>query len=121
MQWPGKWKDLSALDLLKGSAVNVLVVDPGDEFEPVRAGAKERGLKAAARDALPQGVAMVKGEWPGVRIAKRGTDSAAGPTGEPWVDSNGSAIRMAKALHPETAVWIDAPPPEDRALTPDFF
>lgn len=121
MQWPGEWKDPSALDLLKGSAVNVLVIDPGDEFEPVRARATRQGLKVTGRDALPQGVAMVKGEWPGVRIAKRGKDSEAGPTGEPWVDSNGSAIRLAKALRPETAVWIDAPPPEDRPPTPDFF
>ena len=59
--------------------------------------------------------------WPGVRIERRGRDADAGPTGEPWVDSNGSAIRLARALHPETALWIDAPPPEDRPLTPDYF
>ncbi len=121
MQWPGEWKDPSALDLLHGSAVNVLVVDPGDEFEPVRARARRQGLKVAGRDALPPGVAILKGEWPGVRIEGRGKDPDAGPTGEPWVDSNGSAIRLAKALHPETEVWIEAPPLEDRPLTPDFF
>lgn len=121
MQWPGAWKDPAALDLLKGSAVNVLLVEPGEEFAPVRARARELGLKVAARDTLPPGVAMVKGVWPGVRIERRGRDADAGPTGDPWVDSNGSAIRLARALHPEMAVWIEAAPPEDRPMTPDYF
>ena len=46
---------------------------------------------------------------------------SAGPTGAPWVDSNGSAIRLNRALHPDAAVWVDAPPTPKTFITADSY
>lgn len=84
---PPSWKGQDADALLKGAA-----------FQIVRAG-----------EPAPAGVLTAKGVSPGVRMS-RGRDRAeAGPTGVPWVDSNGWLVRLNRALHPQSAVWIDAP------------
>jgi hypothetical protein len=44
----------------------------------------------------------------------------AGPTAAPWVDSNGWVVRLAAALHPQSAIWIDAAPKESR-LSPKSY
>lgn len=108
MRWPGSWNSPSGLSLLKGTSIDTLLIDNSDEFEPVRAAAKEMGLRVVHPDAPPDGVALIKGEWPGIRSAGHG--EGAGPTGVPWVDSNGWAIRLSAALQPDSAVWVDAPP-----------
>jgi hypothetical protein len=46
-----------------------------------------------------------------------GGGAGAGPTGNPWVDSNGWAIRLAAALHPDNAVWVDAAPAGNAFIT----
>ena len=51
-------------------------------------------------------------------VAGRGDGASAGPTGVPWVNSNGWAIRLAAALHPDTAVWVQAAPAEKPRITP---
>src|SRR5579863_2943829 len=99
MRWPDSWKDPALLDLLKGTAVDSLLIGPGEELEPVRARAQRDGLQLTP----PAGVSLIKGEWPGVKMA-RGRNAGAGPTGVPWVNSNGWAIRLRIALNPETAV-----------------
>jgi len=57
-----------------------------------------------------------------VKLSESGTvdQAAAGPTGEPWVDSNGWKIRLTAALHPGAAVWVDAPPKGSR-LTAESY
>lgn len=118
MQWPAAWNDPSALDLLKGSAINYLLVDDGAGLEPVRTQARQLGLQIGVPGGVGVGdrgvgVTAIKGEWPGVKMASSGSGGVtAGPTGNPWVDSNGWQIRLASALHPETAVWVNAAPPE---------
>jgi hypothetical protein len=69
-------------------------------------------LQVVHPDTPPDGVKVVKGEWPGVRRARRGSGTEAGPTGVPWVDSNGWAVRLALAMHPGSEVWVDAKPPD---------
>jgi len=110
MRWPAAWTDSSALDLIKGSAIDYLLIEKGDQFESVRTQARQAGLRIGVPDEAPSGVTLVKGQWPGVRMAGR---ASAGPTGDPWVDSNGWQIQLAGALHPQTAVWVTATPPQN--------
>src|ERR1700722_16860917 len=113
MRWPAAWTDTSALDLIKGSAVDYLLIDKGEQFEPVRTQAPKVGLQVGAPDETPPGVTLFKGQWPGVRAARGDAGRvSAGPTGDPWVDSNGWQIRLAATLQPQAAVWVNAPPPD---------
>jgi hypothetical protein len=77
----------------------------------VRARAEAEGLRVVHPDLPPDGVTVVKGEWPGVRLSRGGGDAAAGPTGAPWVDSNGWRVRLAKAMKPGAEVWVAAATP----------
>jgi len=118
LRWPAAWKDPSALNLLKGGPFDSLIVDRGADFEAVRAAALQAGFQIADTGAAPSGIRIIKGEWPGVRVAAgRGGAASAGPTGVPWVDSNGWNIRLSAALHPESAVWVEASPPPNARLT----
>ncbi len=123
LRWPGAWKDPSLLGLLKSTAIDYVVVEKGPEFESVRAQALRAGLKIADPDAAPAGVSILKGEWPGVHMTRgAGGGAGAGPTGAPWVDSNGWNIRLSSALHPESAIWVDARPPQENfRSTPDTY
>jgi hypothetical protein len=121
MRWPTAWKDASAVTLLRQTPVDALLLEPGAGFGPVAAGAKQAGL--AVLEAAPSGVSLIKGEWPGVEAPGGATGDAAGagPTGNPWVDSNGWRIRLESALRPGRTVWVDAAPnagarPESYAL-----
>jgi len=122
MRWPGGWKDPASLGLLKGTAVDYLIVDQGDEWEAVRARARQQGLQVAEAGSDVAGVTTIKGEWPGVRMSRGGPGQAiGGPTGVPWVDSNGWAVRLAAVRHPESAVWVDAPPSGNLGITANAY
>lgn len=112
MRWPGAWTDPAALDFVKAAGLDTLVVDNGDELAAVRSRAAQMGLKVAHPDAPPEGIRVVKGEWPGVRMARGNSDATAGPTGVPWVDSNGWAVRLSTALDPQCGVWVSVAPPQ---------
>jgi hypothetical protein len=118
MRWPDAWKDPATLALLKGTAIDHLVIGPGAEWSAVRSRAAQDGFHVSVPGAAPAGIEIVKGQWPGVKM-ERGDDggAGAGPTGNPWVDSNGWAIRLAAALHPDNAVWVDAAPAGDAIIT----
>jgi hypothetical protein len=88
IRWPAAWKNTSPSELLSGTAIEL--ADPA--------------------------VALTKGAWPGVRMARAGAAADAGPTGVAWVDSNGWLARLIAARHPG-AVLIDAPPPANARLT----
>ena len=122
MRWPNAWKDPATLSLLKGTAIDYLLIGKGDDLGAVRDRARQDGLHVADPEALPAGITMLKGEWPGVKMARGGAaQMGAGPTGVPWVDSNGWNIRLAMALHPETSVWVDAPPAENARISADSY
>ncbi len=116
MRWPDSWKDPALLDLVKGTAVDSLLVQQGEEWDPVRRRAQADGFQLSP----PEGVAQIKGEWPGVKMA-RGRNAGAGPTGVPWVSSNGWAIRLEMVRHPQAAIWVDAPPAEGDYITADSY
>lgn len=107
--WPGNWKDASALALLNDTPVNCLVADKGAVPESVATQANRQGLTVVDPAAPPAGVFIAKGEWPGVP-AHGGDAFVAGPTGNPWVDSNGWKIRLESVRHPGARVWVDARP-----------
>jgi hypothetical protein len=116
MRWPDGWKDPATLALLKGTAIDHLLIGNGPELSAVKSRAAQDGFHVSQPGAPPAGVEIVKGQWPGVKM-ERGGGASAGPTGNPWVDSNGWAIRLAAALHPETAVWVDAAPAGNAFIT----
>ncbi|HEY1493927.1 MAG TPA: hypothetical protein VGF49_05260, partial [Candidatus Solibacter sp.] len=68
MRWPAVWTDPAALSLVRGTAINYLLIDSGPELEKVRSQARQDGFRVAAPDELPAGVRAVKGEWAGVRM-----------------------------------------------------
>jgi hypothetical protein len=70
MRWPEAWRDPALLDLLKGSAIDTLLIGPGEALGAVRERARKQGLQIDT----PPGVSIAKGEWPG---ATRGPDRPA--------------------------------------------
>ena len=98
MRWPSAWKDPSLRALLNGSAITVVESAP------------------------PAGVKVVEGVWPGVKMSRSANQdqASAGPTGVPWVDSNGWRVRLARALDPGAIVWVEAKPDERRRF-PDSY
>jgi hypothetical protein len=123
MRWPSTWRDPSALEWLKGTAIDSLVMENRAELATVRTQAQRAGLTIVDPDSPPSGITVVKGKWPGVKMSRGGgTETVmAGPTGVPWVDSNGWAIRLAGAFSPESAVWVNAPPKENLWATAAYL
>jgi hypothetical protein len=119
MQWPAGWVDPSALAILQGTSINYLLVERGGPLEPVAAEAQRKGISVGDPGSPPAGVVITKGGWPGVEVAKNGAVTA-GPTAVPWVDSNGWLVRLAAAIHQQTAIWVDAAPKESR-LSPKSY
>ena len=115
MRWPEGWQDPAQLDLLKGTAIDTLLIGPGDALAAVRERARKQGLQID----VPSGVSIVKGEWPGVKMGRRG--DGAGPTGVPWVNANGWVVRLAMVRKPDHTVWIDAPPAAGTFVTADSY
>ncbi|MBL8231445.1 MAG: hypothetical protein JNL98_23320 [Bryobacterales bacterium] len=58
----------------------------------------------------PPGTMVVEGEWAGIRRVAEGASS--GPTGMPWVDSNGWKIRLLRAQNPDKRIWVESKAPE---------
>ncbi|MDX2151836.1 MAG: hypothetical protein SFV54_13945 [Bryobacteraceae bacterium] len=98
--WPRAWSARAGLALLSGTPFNCAVVD-GDGPPGLT------GITVVTRAKAP--AVVVEGEWPGVAPVKAGS---AGPTGSPWVDSNGWKIRLAQAREPGRAVWVQLKTPE---------
>ena len=120
MRWPSVWRDPFCVDILKGTRINYLLIDPG--LQSVRERAQALSLTTGELDSAPKGAVIVEGEWPGVKLSESGaTDQASeGPTGAPWVDSNGWRVRLAAAQSAGTSIWVDAPPKAAR-LRPESY
>ncbi len=121
MRWPSAWTDPAALNLLKGSAIDYILINKATALDRVRAAVLQQGLHVTTSDAAPA-VVTVKGEWPGLKISRGGgNDASSGPTGLPWVNSNGWRVRLASAFNPQSAIWVDAPPKANELLTADAY
>jgi hypothetical protein len=111
MRWPAAWKNPETLSLLNDSSINLLLFETGADLGPVAEQAKRNGISVADDKSHGPGVVWRSGEWPGIQVAARGGGSvSAGPTGVPWLNSNGWRVRLETVLQPGHAVWIDAPP-----------
>ncbi len=113
MRWPAMWRHPSDLSLIHNSGINYLLMDDTAQLKNVARVAQQRGIQVAT--APPAGSSLVKGEWPGIALTRSGKEGGAdaGPTGEPWVDSNGWRIALEQARHPGTTPWVDAVPPKE--------
>jgi hypothetical protein len=118
-RWPASWTDPARVDLLKGTPANMILVPPDAAFERVRARAKDAGIAAAAGP--PTGTVIVEGAWPGVKSTRAGGNQESGPTGVPWVDSNGWLVRLTRTQHPGATVWVEAPPKDRRVFPPASY
>lgn len=106
------------LGLVKDTPLGVLVFPATAGFEGVMARARELGLVCAGLSRPPDGVEMVKGEWPGIRMTPGEGDASSGPTGAPWIDSNGWLVRLTRLQKPGKTVWLAADPPKDNEVLP---
>src|SRR5581483_12049264 len=121
MRWPDSWTDPATLRLVQGTAINYLQIANTQPLERVRSRARELQIAFGDTDSAPSGVRLVKGAWPGVQMGRGGSGASAGPTGVPWVDSNGWNVLLNRALYPDDSVWISAPPPSRNFVTADSY
>ena len=112
VRWPAEWREPSALDFVKGTPLGCLLFPSTEGFQNVIERARQEGLTVCEGAKLPPGVEMAKGEWPGVRMGRGRHDASSGPTGAPWIDSNGWLVRLTRAQKPDCQVWITADPPK---------
>ncbi len=145
LRWPQSWRDPQRLDLLKNSPINCLLF-PGPELpaelKPVWEAARRAGFDCRLESASQQAPAgdlyvrvvsrrelnwdadqpiLCAGDcfWPSV--ASNAGAAQAGPTGVPWVDSNGWFIQLARVRAPSKLLWLFFEPPEKRILTPRAY
>jgi hypothetical protein len=110
LRWPSEWTHPSALDLVMQSPVNCILTAANS---PLISEMRKRGL--ATLEAAPAEVTVIQGEWPGIR-AGQGRNAAAGPTGVPWIDSNGWRIRLARARNSGKPVWVETEFPKEKRV-----
>lgn len=109
LRLPEGWDDVRILDWIRDTPFDALLLtgSPG-----IESAARAAGLTVG----VPDDVAVVKGVWPGIR---RGRDVAeAGPTGAPWIDSNGWAIRLARMRNTGKRIWVESEPAKETDVIP---
>ncbi len=110
------------------------LIEGGDKRAAALASAQAAGLDAVALDnpagsKLPAiawtekaklpwnsaaaGLTFTDGAWPAIPPMKFGEG---GPTGAPWVDSNGWFIRLARKRAPDKPVWVSVAPPNSGSV-----
>ncbi len=100
MRWPASWGVPGSREL-PPSDVNCLIVDQSPTKVP--------GIAVISIQDAPATV-VKSPKWPQVRMSRSGGEASAGPTGMPWLDSNGYEVQVARALHPDRPVWLDYGP-----------
>ncbi len=119
MRWPAGWTNPAALETLRGTPVNCIVA--GSQAGMLREPAVRMGITVV--DTPPAEVNVVDGVWPGMRITQgRSRDDAdTGPTGAPWIDSNGWIARLARARSSKPAWLAFEPSKELTTLTAGHY
>jgi hypothetical protein len=57
--------------------------------------------------------------WPAAKLpVMNGDIASAGPTGAPWVDSNGWFSLLARQMAPGKTLWLDIDPPDSTSILP---
>jgi len=132
LRWPSAWADPALLGLLEGTPFNCLAMEWNAALSPVAAKARAAGLslvamgnEAARSAAAGAGLApppeplliAADSVWPGIAAQENGAELS-GPTANPWIDSNGWFLRLAKVRSPKKTVWLTFEPPgAPRVLT----
>jgi hypothetical protein len=116
VRWPAEWRDPGALELVKDTPLGCLLFPSAEGFQNIIERARREGFTICEGASLPARVEMAKGEWPGVRMARGHGDASSGPTGAPWIDSNGWLVRLTRAQKPGCQVWIAADPPQSTEI-----
>ncbi|MGE5646754.1 MAG: hypothetical protein ACM336_13280 [Acidobacteriota bacterium] len=114
MRWPGSWRDASLLDLIEGTTINCLVA--GGENPALMDRARRLGIDVIGESNLPP--MRADAVWPAIPAMNA---AEGGPTGAPWVDSNGWYIRLARTRAPGEPVWIPVAPPKETALRAEHY
>ena len=113
-RWPAGWTDPGMVERFEGGPINCLVIE--GSTGPIAEAAQKSGL--AVREQTAPGVVTLSGlVWPRIKpLFSAGRDQVeAGPTGAPWIDSNGWVARLAAMRAPGKPVWLDFAPPPDLA------
>jgi hypothetical protein len=100
------WQEPLDLSLIRGTPFNCLAIDPASTppTEAALADARRAGFDVVAPGAAPVTL-LGDCSWP--RVVAGGKDGAAsGPTGLPWIESNGWRIRLALAMNSDKPIWI---------------
>lgn len=118
MRWPAEWRDAAALDLLKDTPLGYLLLPSADGYQAVIQRARQLDLAICDVKNPPPGVAVEKGEWPGVRMTHGQGDATSGPTGAAWIDSNGWLIRLVRMRESAATVWVTSDPPPGNEIVP---
>jgi hypothetical protein len=107
MKWPSEWKDGA---ILRETPVNCVLGGPVSLPSGVR-----------RLEKVPPEVGVIEGVWARIRTAERGSGGA-GPTGRPWVESNGWRIQLQRAMDAgRKPVWVTAEPPANQVLGPEAY
>jgi hypothetical protein len=133
-RWPAAWTDPQSVSLLHDSPINCLVV--GGAPQQIAEAARRAGLAVldgASLASAPLGklnwnaavpVISVSGlAWPRMKpLARGGRDEVtAGPTANPWIDSNSWVAMLAMARAPGKTVWLMVDPPEEEQPAADAY
>jgi hypothetical protein len=104
------------LSLVKDSPFNAVVVNDTTADKPLIDAARTQGLAVAVLEgqSFEPNLLIRDAVWP--RVASNAGGSDAGPTGSPWIDSNGWRVQLARARAPSAGVWVLAEPPEDAGV-----
>ena len=111
-QWPSNWTQSGTVTLLREWPAMAVLGAPAELHSDLQR------VGTALLDSVPTDVALVKGEWPGVRVTDR---ASAGPTAAPWIDANGWKVRLELTRRASAPVWADAQLPENRVLAAESY
>ncbi|MGA8151315.1 MAG: hypothetical protein WB952_10225 [Terriglobales bacterium] len=112
MRWPKRWQNPSAVARLRDTRINCLLIEDDPALRSVIDEAQRNGMRVIHAASEIPGVTVITGEWPGVRMSQSSNrdERSTGPTGLPWIDSNGWKVRLAAALNPQAIIWVDVEP-----------
>jgi hypothetical protein len=106
-----EWNAALAPVAAKARAAGLSLVAMGNEAA--------RSAAAGAGLAPPPEPLLIAADsvWPGIAAQENGAELS-GPTANPWIDSNGWFLRLAKVRSPKKTVWLTFEPPgAPRVLT----
>lgn len=106
----GNWGGSVGLARAAGLSAVLLEGSGGQEFDfPVIRQFETDQVKWASASEI---FCSTGNAWPGVKLKNTSGDTAyAGPTGVPWVNSNGWLSLLAREMAPGKLLWVDAEPP----------